>query len=565
MHKIFTLFIFLSLTVVLAGQQLVPYFPIKTSYLSLIKVYDIEFNATLSPAKANYWYQVNNGPYSNVDSVIVQHGKTTVRIQDLSLKPDTNMLYLFYKDVNNIRIFSQKVFFVNPVLTVKSVIQGTTPLKKEQSVYIMTKTDEVSVSYSAEFPKISDPEPFYTQGSKNLTRIRYRLNNGNYLFSGLSGDLKINNFLAGSNQLLITYESEASAKDQIVYRTDTLNFFMLNFDLPVSVWKKDTLIKLSGTPSGGWYTGTGIVGNSSYFNPNLVNDSTSITYNFPFKGILVTYTRGIKVLSYDFSITGPLSVCLNSTAIYKINQPRQDFSYKWAVDLGKSTLGTNNETNIIRWNRTIPTGVNFGTVIVTATHKTSGAVFTRSIMVNQKKNIAYDPPELFFGDKNKKLIICTKKDAYQYNWYADDSPQGATTQPYFNFSVPGQKYAAELMTEEGCVTRIEIPVSSTSGYSGQVVPIANGKGLDSFDSEKSFLLFPNPVYRELNILFPPLKDNIVVRIFDSASRTVFETTVGKEESLKSIDVTELQSGRYIVLLMMPEGSRSMQFVKIKQQ
>ncbi len=563
--RIFTLFIILAFTASLSGQQLVPYFPIKTSYLSLVKVYDIEFNASLSASRSNYWYQLNTGQYNNVDSVIVQHGKTTSRISDLTLKPDTNVLHLFYKDLSNIRIFSQNVLFINPVLSVKSVNQGVIPVRKDQSVYIINRNEEVTLTYSAEFPKITDPEPFYTQGSKNLTRIKYKFNGSDFLFSGLAGELKLKNFNSGSNQVVVTYESEASAKDMINYRTDTLNFFMVNFDLPVSIWEKDTLIKLSGSPAGGWFTGTGIVGNSSYFNPFLVNDSTIITYNFPFKGIQVTFSRGIKVLSYDFNITGPLSVCLNSTAIYRISLPRQDFTYKWVVDLGKSTPGTNNETNIIRWNRTIPAGVNFGAVVVAATHKTAGAVFTRSIVVNQKKNVAYDPPELFFGDKNKKLIICTKKDAYQYNWFADDSPQGNTAQPYFNFGVPAQKYSAELVTGEGCVTRIEIPVSSGSGYSGQVVPIASEKALDVYDPGKRFRIFPNPVNDELNILLSPQKSEVLLQVFDASSKAVLETMIGKEESLKSIDISDLRSGRYIIRLILPDGFSSMQFIKINQE
>ena len=575
MNKIVISIVLLILAQFASGQQMNPTFRYSFSFSTNVPNYHISFeDTTLSLIKFDYWYQINSEEYYSAKSIDIFGGRIYVNLDTLHLKPEINTLQLFYKENNNIHVFQQSINCVNPVLTINSVLQGNKLLELTKSLYVTHKNEEVILSYSVIFPKIKEIDEIdgkeYSSlyapiGSRNLSGIKCRFNGGNIFFSRISnniGDVKLNNFIPGLNQLLVTYETFASSNETIIYKTDTLNFYYLDFNLPSMTWKKDTLLKLTGTPAGGWFTGQGIVGNSNYFNPSLVSDSSLIIYNLPFRGNAVTYTKKILVKSYDYRITGPLSVCLNNSALYKVEPYNSEFNYKWTVDLGISSPGTNNETNTIRWNRTIPPGVSFGNVVLVATHKTTGAVFSKSAMVNLKKNAAYDPPELFFGDANKKLIICTKKDANHYNWFAGDSPQGTTTQPYFNFPVPAAKYAAELVTPEGCLTKVEIAVSSSSGYSGQVVPISRRDGWPDIEKEIDFRIFPNPASDEVNVLMPANSKPAFLRIYNDLSVKVFETTVKQGELLKNLHLSGLCPGNYIIQLNLPGKTISKQFIKV---
>jgi hypothetical protein len=565
----FGILLFFNFTV--AGQI---EFECEVSHVRVISSYSVTFHYSaldMSEELSDYWFSLNDETYKPILQIISRFTTVDPFYRDivvivfgpLNLKPGDNTLSIIYKKNGKIYEISKIIKFINPTLEILSVTQGGTNLPIIEKTYILHDNATVKLSYKDTL--ISYVTSCWVKGSKTLTGIRYKLGNNPEKPSGKAGTLDLTNFEPGLNLLLINHETEYS---KTAYKTDTVKFFYTYFNLdPLfmngEIWLMDTLLNMKGYPEGGWFTGNGIVNNSTYFNPVVAGIGNHVlTYHYPYKGKDITVSRNITVSSYGFAISGPLSVCLNSTAKYSITPVNPGFDYGWKIDCAAvTTFNPGKDTITIRWPRILPTGINFCTIEVTATHKILKIPFKQSILVYLKNNVAYDPQPIFFGDAANKLIICAYKDAYEYRWYRDGSLQATTKKQYYYSAAPGKVFMLDLVTDAQCITRMILPVSSATGYSDQPVPFAQKPDQDKLIPDLGVLVYPNPVRESLNIILPPSDESRLMKIFNLASQLVYEMKVIENENILNVDFSKFPSGRYFVQVLDDKGVLTGNFVK----
>jgi hypothetical protein len=487
-----------------------------------------------------------------------------IRIPEINLISGDNQLRI-YKEQE--QIYRETIRYNPPDIRVS----GLGSWEKIGDFYILKGLNELILGIKE--------APVICAANGGLNKIKYYLNDLlidslTQMQAGGGTDIQINNFNGGINTL--TFEIEGNFDGDILdkypeYReldTKEIMFFYIDFELPESLWKQDTFIKLSGNPAGGWFTGKGIIENSSYFNPKDANLGMNIiTYHYPLDGEIVSVTREIDVKSHNFSVEGDLSVCRNSMVQYEIlNFDSDNFNYDWEVENGGIQIPTGivdgliagKQLEYIKWNTGVDVKGNFGYITVTATHKISDKQFIEKIKVYIKESEAKGIPHLFFGDTENRLVICDNPDAAEYIWIKDDEPEITTDYNYIYFDSPGTEFRLILETLEGCRTEGFLSVNENSV---NAVNKSMQNQIPQNLTNKGFSIYPNPAQNKLNLLLKEPEGAKKIQIYNSISQVMFETALKEGHIHKVISVSEYPPGQYIIKITQGNSFVTGQFIK----
>ncbi|HNX79536.1 MAG TPA: T9SS type A sorting domain-containing protein [Prolixibacteraceae bacterium] len=537
------------------------------SLCEIVPFNNVKFwSSGMSYSKTDYWYSLNASPIQSVYDVIVEDIYPVVILKDLKLNPDINLLRIYYWDGSKYQQFNDTMYYVHPELKLNGVTQNNVKKYLTDGYYLIQKDQEVSVDFEAAFPTVYRKPAFRCNSSEaeKITRVEYKFNTDPWKPAPApKGVMKISSFLPGLNTLVVRYGTGVNSN----YPKDTLYFFRTWFELdPLfnsagEVWKKDTVIKLNGYPSGGWFTGNGIEGSSVWFNPAKAGlGKHLLTYHFPFRGKDLMTSDTVRVLAYDFTLSGPQSVCANSSNVdYTIGNCINDFTYTWNLT-GGSLASAGNCKGTIKWNDKPGIGI----VKVTATHKISRYSVEKYMSVYKTSNQAYPVPSIFFGDIDNRLVISSFADAYEYSWIPDGQSAVVSKSPFYYFSTPIKSSVTLLLkTEKGCESQATITLPNKA--SSSVAAVGSGKAAMTGLKQAS-LLFPNPAFDQINILVDDQIGELQeFSIYDAKSNLVINRSLKALESREylRVDVSGLLSGWYIAVLKGTAGSRNEKFMVTK--
>jgi hypothetical protein len=108
---------------------------------------------------------------------------------------------------------------------------------------------------------------------------------------------------------------------------------------------------------------------------------------------------------------------------------------------------------------------------------------------------------------------------------------------------------------------MELAVTSTTGYSDQVVPFAVKFTEDTMSPGLGLWIYPNPVRDNLNILLSPSGESRSMKIFNLASQLIYEMKVNENENILNINFSKFPAGRYIIQVLDQQGVLTGNFVK----
>jgi len=561
---IFLLLIFASLTGLGQVKRDLQYY---STLCETIPFNNMKFwSSGMSYNKADYWYSLNASPIQNVFDVIVEDIYPLVILKDLKLKPDTNFLRIYYREGNSYRQFNDTLYFIHPKLAVNEIKQNNVKKYLTDGYYLIQKDMEVSVDFEASFPTLYKKPVFKCNSNEaeKITGIDYKFNSDPWKPAPApKGSIKISSFLPGLNMLVFQYRTGVSSN----YPKDTIYFFRTWFELdPLfnsagEIWKKDTIVRLKGFPAGGWFTGNGIEGNSTYFNPAKAGTGKHLlTYHFPFRGKDLTTSDTVRVLAYDFTLSGPQSVCANSSNVdYTIGNCNNDFGYTWSI-MGGSVASGGNCGTTIKWND--KSGV--GLIKVTAVHKVSKYSVEKYLSVYKTSNLAYDVPAIFFGDADNRLVISSFKDAFEYRWIPDGQNPVVTKSHFYFFSTPIKSTITLLLkTEKGCESQatIVLPNKASSAGAADAGSKAATTGL-----HQGTMVFPNPAYDQISIATDEQVGELVtLSIYDAKSNLMMSRNLKAQQNQEylRVDVTGFVSGWYVAVLKGTAGIRNEKFMVTK--
>lgn len=218
---------------------------------------------------------------------------------------------------------------------------------------------------------------------------------------------------------------------------------------------------LSGSPSGGQFSGSGVTNPNGTFNPTVAGLGThTITYNYTnLQGCTGTYTQDVVVSSGPTpTITpdGPLTICTGSTL--NLDAGAGYTSYLWSPG--------NQNTQSIQVN-----GSGLYSVTVTNSAGCTGSSSTGTF-------VSVYPPTFAVITANGNLLSATP--AVSYQWYFNGAQiPGATNQTYL--ATLSGNYQVEIVDSYGC-TDISSIVEFSLGPNG----VAENTAL------QSLMLYPNP-------------------------------------------------------------------------
>ena len=128
---------------------------------------------------------------------------------------------------------------------------------------------------------------------------------------------------------------------------------------------------------------------------------------------------------------------------------------------------------------------------------------------------------------------------------------------------PGDSLEYTFTTLANLVQGNEYHVASLIASSGDQassddvasIIINNSVGISDMNpSAKSFIIYPNPTHNEFTIIGKGINENATVRIFDMIGKTVFNSSVTKEELHNGYKIsTPLEQGTYLIQLNTSEG------------
>jgi hypothetical protein len=217
----------------------------------------------------------------------------------------------------------------------------------------------------------------------------------------------------------------------------TVDFFVFGIDkksIPNGLTIFDPLYKIPGRPAGGWYTGTGIVGKTPYFNPETAREGThEITYHYEINGATLVDMIKLKVTGRPrpgFEITEQCAECPQSSLNRACPGSRHTYrvvsddisDIKWTVTGGDFEEVAGDPGAIsVRWYpaefwRNYSLANRIGYVKATRLSKVSESD-SRTVIVDIGDINSTAKPSLFFGSSNHRLVICNSDSVKQYKWY----------------------------------------------------------------------------------------------------------------------------------------------------
>jgi hypothetical protein len=343
----------------------------------------------------------------------------------------------------------------------------------------------------------------------------------------------------------------------------SLKVFYLDFNgIDDQVCREDKIYKLNGIPDGGYFTGDGIVDDSTLmFNPALASIGTdTLVYHYFIEGQEYQVAKSIEIVEPpDFTMSGELETCFNDWDIpYTITSTAGIFTYiDWIIDGGtiNSANGDNSEV-FIHWKPRNQAENEPFTGKITVTMSNILCSTTKEYLVELGNTEAPDPS--FMMIYNDNLLVCDDLMAGYFIWYYNTSQVATTNVPYCFLGeafqpVPGDSsyvYTAKDLCDTNCLTR-----SNT-----YIVPPK--RDLSASGYQMGLPVFPNPNSGEFTILLPGNENQeYLLTITDMTGRVVYSVSIDSSISGKEYRVygKKWPAGIYLLHL---EGNSSSLFKKI---
>lgn len=263
----------------------------------------------------------------------------------------------------------------------------------------------------------------------------------------------------------------------------------------------DGLIQLTGSPSGGFYSGIGVVGDK--FDP----------------------TNGTQILQYHYT---DLNGCSDSIDqhIYVYSEPLIEAGEQVNVCLGDSTVLTASGGVSYVWNNSVIDGVPFLTYFsdyyVVIGTDANGCKNTDSVLVSVKypvnTTVTYNPPNL-------SAVYDSENISYEWVDCSDGSTVGNTI---VYTPLQSGDYAVIIIDYFNCT-------DTSDCYN------INFAGIED-NTKNNFGIYPNPTTGK--VIFDFQGESVMINIYDSKGKLVLESQ--KIEQNQSIDISNYADGIYTI-------------------
>ncbi|HPE85732.1 MAG TPA: T9SS type A sorting domain-containing protein [Bacteroidales bacterium] len=331
-------------------------------------------------------------------------------------------------------------------------------------------------------------------------------------------------------------------------------FFIFDFQFPQAAFcKYDTLIPLSGVPSGGRFSGECIVDGTNCFNPSLaVGASTLVTYEFRLLG--VDFSRSVRVELHElpvFNVVGPFQVCgFEHGAVYSV-QGDPGLQLTWYPDTSVvlETAVLSDGSLFVDW-----AGEGHGSVAVKAENANGCTVTQRQIVDIGVRKAPRDSADVILNDR---MLLCSDTSVSFYYWYnaADGKFLARTSKNYYalNFtpSTADSFYVLTAFDTLGCVT-----------HSRFSKPEQKNKH-QAWSESGELSVYPNPSSGHFWVDIPPTDETtlqLMICSCDNRAKFVIMLSTTAAGERYPLDLTGLDSGVYYLRLSGKELYRNQKVI-----
>ena len=324
--------------------------------------------------------------------------------------------------------------------------------------------------------------------------------------------------LAGSGTHIITYSyTDANGCTNSIQDTITVTEIIVDAGLGDTLCENDIAVTLSGSPSGGSYSGVGIVGNT--FDPSVAGSGTHE----------VVYT----VSSQSCTFTDTVEFVVNAAPVVSITPLGSVCANAGSLTLSASPSGGTFSGSGVSGNTFDPSSVTGGYSIISYTVTNSDGCTA----VAEDSVVVLDAPAIPVISQNGDTLFSSVTGS-NYQWYDDQMNPIAGATDEFYVAAQNGDYYVEVYNADGC--------SSLSS-----VYTATGIGLIDFGTDAKLDIYPNPntgrfgVYIEVNSTI-----EFDIQIHNLLGQLVYEDNhIQIDRSRKiDIDMSNVQSGVYFITL-----------------
>lgn len=476
--------------------------------------------------------------------------------------------YLENNDTTD-EMYSFNVKYVKPVVDVKKV---NTVDETGQTIVVNSSTDvNFTVDLTRSFLIYPDPDGFdrisallvkhvESDKSKTWTFDNPVLDSTDIVISLASLPTSL---IPGYNTF--KFLAKGLCKDNCEEYSDTVTVQVFYLDYEATgpkVCQDNTVYELTGIPEGGFFSGEGIINQTTLLNPSLASEGFhTLTYHYMVEGGEYMVPRDMEFVTLpDFELLGYQEVCQNAWDIsYSVNSLTGDYdNITWNEVQGGEIITENNDKSMvtIHWNGQGLLGEDINTGKITITMDKNGCSATKEFLVNIRITEATNPAFIMLYNNN--LLICDDTSALYFEWYINDALKYTTDVPYCFL---GEAYTPIDGDEYYVLTAIEL--CDTSCLTKSNTYVWNSGGFKAFVTDQNELLvYPSPSNGEFTILLPGMENNQnTLTISNSSGRVVASIPVKPSVSGKEcrINGRDWPAGIYLLRL---DGYSSSLFKKI---
>lgn len=415
----------------------------------------------------------------------------------------------------------------------------------KNAIFVTTKADTtLLVRVKPAF--ISDSIP---DGTDQIFAVNYSINESPRLTINTSHtnetreiplDLNQNSyFKAGHNSIKLW--AEGNYGDNEISNIVELDLILLIFDesLDQITNIQTPGFQLDAYPPGGWYEGPGILSMTPWFDPAEAGVGTHpIRYTIPIDGKNYSIEKYLEVSAVrSIYIDGEKSVCSNSINQYTITPHNPEAVYLWTIEGGKAS-SSDKDTCTITWKEN-----GSGTIRVEI-HATDTIVIEERIYISCKQ--ALDSPEIFWGDNNFQLLVCSEYNAKGYKWYKNDQEIELTLTNYiflnsFYQGTVDDQFYVEIESLDGCTTQSE-SINCSKAYINEKY-FFDGS---SFNAKTAYDSYTHTITIEI---FENINTPLSIEVLDLFGRKVIQKSLeanGDGHKIERISAAGLSSGIYVI-------------------
>lgn len=401
-----------------------------------------------------------------------------------------------------------------------SNVNGSDSLIKSSSL-LVDPADLVSSSITAALDSICSGDDF----TLTLTAVNPGTNpninwyvNGQLVTGGTSYTVDLKNLVDGDQVYAELRSSMECAFPDIaptnVITVNTYPVITPQINLPTLMCLTDTAVVINGTPTGGTFSGNGVVNGT--FDPLVAGTgSSAITYTVSgLGGCVFSAIHYVGVASpIPVGVSGNATACENGDPVN--------------LSVGTPAGGQYSGPGVYN-NQFFPDSVT-GAGAYTLTYSYFSAICGTS---SEDFTITVFPPPANPGIIVNPTYLECDVIASGYQWYDTNGAVPGANAKTYSPAFDGL-YSVEISDNRGC--------GATSTETGYYI------GLKDLPAGFDFKLYPNPIIDKLNLELKAISSqNLAVKIYDQAGNLVISKAIQVNGALsETLDVSKLASGVYL--------------------